>query len=333
MPICEADPWRLQYFERIACPDGVHIPTEDADAWLWHPRQRWVYDKVAVALSQRLAAAPHGVEPPSYPVFSKPIVNLRGMGIASRVLLSRAEYLEHLTAGHMWMTLLQGRHVSSDVAVVDGAPRWWRHVTAAPGQQGTFDCWTVHAAPDRALEDYCGGWIRTHLAGFTGILNLETIGERIIEVHLRMSDQWPDLYGGGWVEAVVRLYQQRRWDFADDDRRDGYSMVLFGPHGPTYRHPPAALVGKVAAIPGVSSVQITFHEDRAPEQHAMPPGGFRLAIVNAWDRAAGRIGRELLRAHFLGQCTDARAARQEIVRSRQSRRRFRHVTLRQERQA
>ena len=34
-------------------------------------------------------------------------------------------------------------------------------------------------------------------------------------------------------------------------------------------------------MPGVSSVQITFHEDKAPEHHAMPPGGFRLAIVNA----------------------------------------------------
>ena len=60
-----------------------------------------------------------------------------------------------------------------------------------------------------------------HLAGYTGILNIETIGGRMIEVHLRMSDQWPDLYGAGWVDAVVRLYHQRRWDFADDDRRDG----------------------------------------------------------------------------------------------------------------
>jgi hypothetical protein len=30
----------------------------------------------------------------------------------------------------------------------------------------------------------------------------------------------------------------------------------------------------------------------------MPPGGFRLAIVNCWDRAAGNAARELLRAHF-----------------------------------
>jgi hypothetical protein len=51
-------------------------------------------------------------------------------------------------------------------------------------------------------------------------------------------------------------------------------------------------------MPGVSSLQITFHEDLDPERHAMPPGGFRVAIVNCWDREAGNAARERLRAHF-----------------------------------
>jgi hypothetical protein len=298
MPICEADPWRLQYFERAFCPPDVNIPTEDSDAWRWYQEHCYVYDKIVVAFTQGLDAAPHGVPPPSFPVFSKPIVNLKGMGIGSRVLHSIAEYEQGLTAGHMWMTLLEGRHVSTDLAVVDGEPRWWRHVTGAPGHEGTFDHWTVHAAAEPELEAYCGDWIRAHLDGFTGIINLETIGGRIIEVHLRMSDQWPDLYGTGWVESVIRLYQQGVWDFADADRRDGYSVVLFGPHGPRYRHPPVGLVDQVRAMPDVSSVQITFHEDKPPEQHAMPPGGFRLAIVNAWTLEAGLAGRDILRSHF-----------------------------------
>ncbi len=301
MPICEADPWRLQYFERAVCPADVNIPTEDSDAWLWHPKHCWVYDKIAVARSQGIDAGPHGVPPPRFPVFSKPITNLKGMGIASRVLRSQAEYEQSLTPGHMWMTLLDGRHVSSDVAVVEGEPRWWRHVTGRPSGEGTFDYWTVHAARDPGIEDYCGAWIRRHLAGYTGILNTETIGGRMIEMHLRMSDQWPDLYGAGWVDAVVRLYHQRLWDFADGDRRDGYSAVLFGPHGPRYRHPPPALTAEVRHMPDVSSVQITFHEDKDPEQHAMPPGGFRLAVVNAWSLQAGLAGREILRTHFLAR--------------------------------
>jgi hypothetical protein len=46
-------------------------------------------------------------------------------------------------------------------------------------------------------------------------------------------------------------------------------------------------------------VQVAFHEDKDPSEHAMPPGGFRLAVVNARSLAAGLAGRELLRTHFL----------------------------------
>src|SRR5262249_50243896 len=155
-------------------------------------------------------------------------------------------------------TLLTGRHVSSDVAIVEGEPRWWRHVTGEPGREGTFDYWTVHAAHDGGIEDYCGAWIRAQLKGYTGILNTETIGGRMIEVHRRRSDQGPALYGAGGVDALVRLYQEGGWDFPDQARRDGYSVVLFGPHGPRYRHPPEALAAQVRQMPGVSSVQITF---------------------------------------------------------------------------
>jgi hypothetical protein len=33
----------------------------------------------------------------------------------------------------------------------------------------------------------------------------------------------------------------------------------------------------------------------------MPPGGFRLAVVNARSLAAGLTGREFLRTHFLAR--------------------------------
>jgi hypothetical protein len=296
MPICEADPWRLQYFAHVKT--AANIPTEDCDAWAWYPAHRWVYDKLAVALTQNLQAAPHGVVPIYFPVFSKPIVNLKGMGVGSRVLHSLADYDRHYAPGHFWMTLLEGRHVSSDVAVVNGTPRWWRHVTGKPAGEGTFDYWTVHAEPDLGIEQGCGAWIERNLAGYSGMLNLETIGGTIIEAHLRFADQWPDLYGPGWVEAVVGLYERHEWDFYDEDRSEGYSVVLFGQNGRGYRHPPPSLIEDVKHIPGVTSVQITFHEDRPPESHAMPPGGFRLAIVNGYDLDKALAGRQRLGEYF-----------------------------------
>jgi hypothetical protein len=51
-------------------------------------------------------------------------------------------------------------------------------------------------------------------------------------------------------------------------------------------------------MPAVTSVQITFHEDRPAAMHAMPPGGFRLAIVNCLELAAGRAARARLAEFF-----------------------------------
>lgn len=288
MPFCEADPWRLQYFEGVECPPELRIPTEDPDGYCWFPTQRLIYNKLFVAESQGLACAPHGVTPPQFPVFSKPIFNLRGMGVGSCVLPDLDSYRRHLTPGHFWMTLLTGEHISSDAAVERGRVTWWRHCRGVPAGEGTFDYWVVEADARVELEANLAGWVARHLGGYTGMLNLETLGGYIIDAHLRFADQWPDLYGAGWLAAVVGLYRHGRWEFSEGARRTGYSVALFGPHGREYRHPAPALTAQVRRMPQVSSVQITFHADRPAASHAMPPGGFRLALVNCWELAAGR---------------------------------------------
>jgi hypothetical protein len=298
MPICEADPWRMQYFKDVACPPEVRIPTEDFDAYAWNPVHHWVYNKLLVAESQGISCAPHGVTPKHFPVFSKPIINLRGMGTGSRVIASLDDYEEHECGGHFWMTLLRGEHVSTDLALEQGVVRWVKHAQGFPCGEGMFDHWVIKATSSATLEHYCREWLAAHLAGYTGIVNLETIGGRIIEVHLRFTDQWPDLYGAGWLNALVGLYAHGRWQFGADETRTGFSVALFGPHGREYRHPPVEFVAALRQESGITSVQITFHNDRRAAAHTMPPGGFRLAVVNCWDLQAGRRVRAKLAAHF-----------------------------------
>ena len=298
MPVVERDPWRMQYFEGVDCPEGVVVPTDDPDCYVLFPNHRGIYNKLFICKSQGIDHAPHGVDPPRFPVFSKPIYNLRGMGTGTGILRSLEEYRARQAPGHMWMELLTGEHVSSDVAVVDGHTVWWRHTVGNSLPDGMFDYWTILAEARPEIERYCSEWTARHLAGYTGMLNFETIGGRIIEGHLRFADQWPDLYGEGWVDAVIRLYAEGRWDFEDRDRRDGFSVVLFGGHGIAYQRPQEALVNQLRSRPGISSIQITFYEDRDPAAHAMPPGGFRVAIVNGWDLAAQTAVRDELALHF-----------------------------------
>jgi hypothetical protein len=298
MPIHESDPWREQYFEEITCPRDIHIPTDDIDAYRLNPRHRSVYDKLLVAEAQDIECGAHDVAPLRYPVFCKPVTNLRGMGAGSRVVRNEAEFEEQCREGYFWMRLLTGEHVSTDFAVVDGEAAWCRHALGVPSGGGTFDYWVVQARSRPRLERYCADWIRKHLSEYTGMINIETIGGLIIEVHLRFADQWPDLYGYRWLRALVRLYQYGSWDLPEAERADGFSVVLFGPHGVPYRHPPEEQLNAYRAMLGVSSIQITFFDDRPPNSHAMPPGGFRLAIVNCFNFQVGLRVRSTMAVEF-----------------------------------
>ena len=169
------------------------------------------------------------------------------------------------------------------------APCHWR----ASGE-GTFDHWTVHAAREPEIES---SWRRLDpgsIRGYTGILNFETIGGRMIEVHLRMSDQWPDLYGAGWVDAVVRLYHRHEWDFADADRRDGCSVPALRAARAALSPPPARRWSRGAADAGHVERADHLPRRQGAWQHAMPPGGFRLAVINATNLEAARLARRRL---------------------------------------
>jgi hypothetical protein len=54
------------------------------------------------------------------------------------------------------------------------------------------------------------------------------------------------------------------------------------------------------ADPSLSSIQVTFHTGDAQAAHSMPPGGFRLAVVNCWSLDAGRAAAAQLRNAILG---------------------------------
>ena len=287
MPIYERDPWREQYFENIRCHDDVVIATDDMDAWPWNPQFNWVYDKLRVAQSQGIACGPHGVSPPKYPVFSKPITNLKGMGLGSRVISNPREMQHFSTAGHFWMELFDGPHVSTDCAIVNGNVEWLRHAVGVPAKQGTFSRWTLQPDEIPELATYLRNWVSRQMAGYTGMLNFESIGGKIIEVHLRFADQWCDLNGEGWIDAVVRLYEKGFWQYTNDGRREAYSIPLFIEHGNSFSYPSKERQARIRDMPDVASLQITFYENRNPADHPMPPGGFRVGIINAWNLQSG----------------------------------------------
>lgn len=299
MPICERDPWRFQYFEKVFCPPDVKIPTDDIDSYEWYPKFRWVYEKLNIARSQNLASGLTGDVPAEFPVFAKPNINLKGMGLNSGVVHNRKEF-DQLLTGQMWMPLFTGEHVSTDCAIVNGEVKWIRHALGFPWHEGMFTHWVIETGQRIELESFLSGWVKRNMAGYTGMMNFETIGGKIIETHLRFADQWCDLYGRDWFDAMVKLYVDGIWEFENVSLIEGYSIPLFASHGKVPPQPPQDLQTEIRNMRGVSSLQITYYESKAGEAHPMPPGGFRLALVNCTDFNAGLDARGKLAAAFDG---------------------------------
>jgi len=194
--------------------------------------------------------------------------------------------------------LLVGPHISADVAVIGGEPVWFSFAKGYPLAGGTFDYWEILPSEIQPLQSDLAAFIQENFHGYSGMMNFETIDGKIIEMHLRFADQWPDLYGEWFVPALIGLYHEQVWPSATAPQRPAYSVVLFGPHR-DYKKPDETFLAGIRTLPGISSIQTPFHEGKPPELHSMPPGGFRMAIVNGFDLAAAQTARERIRQELI----------------------------------
>lgn len=184
------------------------VPVSDAAAWRLNPNHRHLYDKLSIALEAGLTAAPCGVDPREYGiagdelVFVKPIMNLAGMALDACAM--RADAVP-MTAGRFWCERLTGEQTSSDCLVQDGEPVWLIHTLASKERSAERPLvWEVGATSPR-LDALTADWVRRNLPGYTGLCNLELIGGRPIEAHLRGSNGFFEFYGQDFVAAWVAL--------------------------------------------------------------------------------------------------------------------------------
>jgi hypothetical protein len=299
MPFHLREPWREQYFQDITGLTDVDIPTDDREAFTRNPRHRWIYNRLLIAQSQGLPCGPHDVGPTRFPVFCTAVTNLDGRESGGRVLWSERDYLEQCGAGNFWMELPAGDHVSTDFAVVAGEIAWCRHASGIWGSAGSYDYWVVEEGTRPRLERFCATWIRMNLAGYTGMVNLETVGGRISTARLRFSGQWPDLYGRRWLAAIVRLHQYGTWDLIDTERAEGYSLNLTGTHDSGSAYPRADSMRAYEETVGVSCIQLPFFDEDPTGAQGATEGrgraaaqerranGFRLAVINCFNLEVG----------------------------------------------
>ena len=243
---------------------------------------------------------PTARSPPCFPVFSKPIVNLKGMGLGTRVLCV-AERLRPALHG--------GAHV--DVAPVGPA----RELRRGSCRREATVVAPRHGPSGRRRDVRLLDGPRERRARARGLARSL---DRDASCRLHGDGQSRDRRRLDHREFIcAQPISGRICTGADGSMRSSTSIRAANGCSPTATAATATAsccsTGPMCAgdirrrgrsrtsgrFPDVSSVQITFHEDRDPPLHAMPPGGFRLAIVNCWNLDVGLAARNRLRMYFM----------------------------------
>jgi len=149
-----------------------------------------------------------------------------------------------------------------------------------------FDYWET-VTPDPPEIDRLYRWIGRHMDGYTGCLNLETLGGMIIEAHLRMGDikRIPDT---ALLQAVVDVYAGGGWHY-DRPPPEYYLMVLWGEADRDYRIDPESLAHICRDM-----ALVDLYDPRY--RHENPPGALRVAQLGTFDLESGLRTRARLAA-------------------------------------
>lgn len=222
------------------------------------------------------------------------------MGAGSRIIETEDDYWTSLTPGHMWSILLQGKHYSTDIAVITGKVVWMSHARGEAGPQQTFDYWEINVPVDPNIRQCITDFVQAHLGTFSGMLNMETIGNKIIEVHLRFSPQWPD--GEWFLPALVELYSEGEWTGPAKTLEVGYSVVLFDDERCARLSTKVTdeCLRQMEEAFGVNSITMRYSSDVPFQSISRPEGGYRIAWINGFDLETCKKARKLLREILYG---------------------------------
>lgn len=148
-----------------------------------------------------------------------------------------------------------GDHTSTDCLVLAGKVLWFAHTQGAAAKDKQRPIYWHVGVRLPALEPLLRAFIQAQLPGYTGLCNVEMIGGKVIEMHLRGSNGFFDFYGAHFVPAWVGLVDKHLWHGLESVR-EGYVYSLFG-EGEL-----PADYADIAAVHGVKVVPDTVTLDR-----------------------------------------------------------------------
>ena len=185
-----ANPMRVDKWEYLPALGGFgqECPLDDYTAFERNRQFRWVYDKYQ--LHERMNDAASFIEEIPYfnytstAFITKPRISLNGL--ARRV---KEATTQEVPPGYVAQEYLQGIYRSTDYLVTEQTSQLLYSYRARAGHLGEFNLfWRDNREPLISQNLAYLLWAE----GYRGYLNIETIGEDILEAHLRPALQFWD---------------------------------------------------------------------------------------------------------------------------------------------
>jgi len=187
----------FEFKKRFILPFSDKLYTNDRMAYKNNPKHNFVYNKHFVIESQNVECNKMDIVPFKYPVFIKPKMNLRGGNRGCFIANNRQEFLEirekydniqenEYIKELFWSSVIEGEEASTDFIVQDGQIMWELDYKIQKLPNSIIGVETLISTKNRC-PNKVRNWIHKYLNDYTGCVNLQYIGDTIIEVGLRFD--------------------------------------------------------------------------------------------------------------------------------------------------
>jgi hypothetical protein len=185
----------------------------DCDVWQNYPNYRKWFNKLYVAQLLRYHSGPCGVAPERdgwYIV--RPIYNLSGMSLGAEKKFIKSNDISQVPPGYFWCEWFDGTHYSATYTFEHETNPYWKMKSCWIGEKEglTFTKWKrSESAPIVPRE-------LNPLSSF--LINVEFIGDKVVEVHLRDTPD-PD------YDEMIPIWEDDPVSLVDSYEKMGYNFI------------------------------------------------------------------------------------------------------------
>ena len=147
-----------------------------------------------------------------------------------------------------------------------------------------FDYWES-LKPEDDIKNYVYDWVERNLQNYTGCMNVETLGSKIIECHLRTGDL--DKFGNPeLMQNIINVYAGREWAF-HEKLAPFFLYPVWGKADTKYELNSAAI--------DLLCSKLDFVQIEDPNTYfENPVGGIRIALLGSYKKQDCISARESL---------------------------------------